>query len=213
MKTKIIMIRHGFSEANDQNVYAGSRDYPLSELGLKQAKLCGEYLAKSDISFLYSSHLKRAYDTALPIAKATGLGIIIDKDLRECEGGDWEGMNYDELCRRYPVEYGIWVNDIGNAQCPNGESVKNFADRILTVITKIAKKHEGNTLCIATHATPIRVMTAIAKQIPIDNLKNVEWCANASINTFEYENGKFSIVELDNDKYLGELRSVLPSNV
>lgn len=213
MTTKIIMVRHGFSEANDKSVYAGSMDYPLSELGLKQAQLCGKEFEQSDISALYSSNLKRAYDTALPISKATGLEIIVDKELRECDGGDWEGMSYDDLCNCYPVEYGIWMNDIGNAKCPGGETIEEFADRILSAVTRIAKKHEGKIVCIATHATPIRVITTVANKLSILDMKNIPWCANASINTFEYENGEFSIVELNNDRYLGELHSVLPPNV
>ena len=213
MSTKIMLVRHGFSVANEKNIYAGIKDCPLSELGLKQAELCGKFFEKSNISAIYSSPLKRAYDTALSISKVTGLDIVVERNLRECEGGDWEGEKYEDLCRHYPVEYGIWVNDIGNAKCPNGESVKDFADRIFSAITGIAKKHDGECICIVTHATPIRVIEAIAKNVPIYNLKDIDWCANASINVFIYEPENFSIVETNNDRYLGDLKTHLPENV
>lgn len=213
MSTKIILVRHGFSVANEKNIYAGIQDYPLSELGLKQAELCGKYFEKSSISAIYSSPLIRAYDTALSISKVKGLEIVIERDLRECEGGDWEGKRYEYLCSHYPFEYGIWVKDIGNAKCPNGESIKDFANRIFSAITNIAEKHDGECICIVTHATPIRVIEAFAKNVPICKLKDIGWCANASINSFIYENGNFSIEEMNNDAYLGGLKTYLPNNV
>lgn len=198
--------------ANDKNIYAGSMDYPLSSLGMKQAELCGEKFKNIKIDAIYSSNLRRAYDTAACVSKATGIEIVVDNNLRECDGGDWEGFTYDKLYELYPEEYGIWIDDIGNAVCPKGESVKAFADRIINTVTKIAESNEDKTVCIFTHATPIRVLTAVAKQIPIDELSKVEWSSNASINTFEYINGRFLIVELNNDAYLGSFKSQLPPN-
>ena len=104
---------------------------------------------------IYSSHLKRAYDTAVFVSNVTGTEIIEDSNLRECDGGDWERLTYDELCELFPDEYEIWCEDIGKAICPNCESVKAFADRIINVVTEIAKYYEDKTVCIFTHATPI----------------------------------------------------------
>ena len=212
MKTKIILVRHGFSTANERNEYAGNKDYPLSAIGQQQAQLCGRHFEGIHIDALYSSHLSRAYNTALPISKATGIDIVIDTDLRECDGGEWEGVEYNELCRRYPEEYGKWVEDIGHAVCPGGESVEHFAKRIVGAVSRIAQRHEGKTVCIATHATPIRVITATAKGLAISEFKYVAWCNNASINVFEYEDGRFFEVKLNDDDYLGAIRSVLPPN-
>lgn len=213
MKTKIIMIRHGFSVANDKKIYAGSKDYPLSKLGLKQAEACGKWFANKKVDAIYSSHLKRAYETALPISLTLGLEINVDKDLRECDGGDWEGLTYDELCEMYPQEYGVWCNDIGKAVCPNGESVKAFSERITNAVVRIAENNVGKIVCIATHATPIRVITALAKNIPVEELAKVEWTSNASINIFEYKDGRFTVIRLNDDEYLQNMRSKLPDNV
>lgn len=157
---RLILVRHGFSEANDKNIYAGSMDYHLSELGVKQAELCGERFRNVKVDAIYSSNLKRAYDTAVYVSREKGIQIIVDENLRECDGGDWEGRTYDELCELYPDDYGIWCNDIGRAICPNGESVKDFSCRIIKIITKIVEENKGKTVCVFTHATPIRVVTA-----------------------------------------------------
>lgn len=213
MKTKLIMVRHGFSTANDKKIYAGSDDYPLSTLGLKQAEACGKWFEDKKIDIIYSSNLSRAYETARPIAKTLGLEINVDEQLRECDGGDWEGLTYDELCEIYPKEYGIWCTDIGKAVCPNGESVKDFFKRIKDVVVRIAEDNIGKIVLITTHATPIRVITALARNLDVEKMSEVEWTANASINTFEYEDGKFTAISLNDEEYLQDMRSTLPANV
>ena len=67
--TKIILIRHGESEANRDNIFAGHLDVDLQEYGLKQAQKTAEYvLEKYQVSRVYSSDLKRAYKTGRCVA-------------------------------------------------------------------------------------------------------------------------------------------------
>ncbi|MBQ2702221.1 MAG: histidine phosphatase family protein [Clostridia bacterium] len=124
--TTLILVRHGESAANGKGCFAGQLDIPLSERGREQAVRTADYIAKTySVDKIYSSDLSRAYDTAKPIAKAFGLEIIKDKNLREICSGDWQGLSFDELQEKYADSYGVWLKDIGNAVCPNGETVKN----------------------------------------------------------------------------------------
>ena len=69
MKTKLIVVRHGYSVTNVTNTFAGNLDVELNEIGIMQAEKAGEYLKKYKIDKIYSSDLVRAYKTALPIAE------------------------------------------------------------------------------------------------------------------------------------------------
>lgn len=213
MKTKIIMIRHGFSVSNKLQFFTGNLDIELSDIGKEQAKLCGKYFKKEKIDAIYSSDLIRAYDTAVPISEATGLEIIKEKELREIRAGDWEGVPFNELEEKYPYEYGLWRRDIGKAICPNGESVKDFSRRIINIVTKLAEENTGKTICITTHATPIRVMCTYSQGIPIDEMAKVQWIRNASMNVFDFEDGIFTPVILDYVDHLENLHTALPDNV
>lgn len=211
--TELILVRHGFSKANKLGVYAGNRDYPLSELGLEQARLCGEWFKDSEISAIYSSDLQRAYMTACFISEATGIDVFAEKELRECDGGDWEGVKYSDIEKLYPDDYNIWNNDIGKSKCTNGESIKQCANRILSAVRRIAEINDGRKVCIVTHATPIRIMTAAAKNVALEELAGIPWSANASINTFEYIKGVFSVIKLNDDEYLGNMHSSFHVNM
>lgn len=207
------MIRHGFSVANDQKKFAGHSDFVLTELGRLQAEKCAEALKNERIDAVYSSDLSRAYDTARPIAKLSGLEIIKSERLREIYAGKWEGRLFDELCEIFAEDYTVWKNDIGRAHCTGGESVRELSDRILGELKRIADENPGKTVCITTHATPIRAVCAAAAGLEAENMAKISWTANASISIFEYENGIFTAIDTSNTDHLGELRTKLPTNV
>ena len=212
MKTRFFMIRHGFSVANLEKRFAGHSDFPLTDIGRLQAEKCAEALKDEHIDAIYASDLSRAFETAIPVAKAHGLTVIPHKGLREIFAGEWEGMAFDELDKKYS-EYGIWKTDIGHAHPDGGESVAELYSRILTTLGEIAKENEGKTVCIATHATPIRSVCTAAMGFSADKMTEISWTANASISLFEYENGRFTAIYTSKTEHLDDLTTKLPINV
>ena len=207
------MIRHGFSVANSEKRFAGHSDFPLTEIGQRQAEKCAEALKDERIDAIYASDLKRAYDTAVPVARSHSLDIIPHKGLREIYAGEWEGKTFDELSEIYADSYGVWMEDNGRAHCDGGERVSELSSRVLSTLEEIASKHDGETVCIATHATPIRAVCTAAAGLSSDDMGKIRWTVNASISIFEYENGRFRAVAVSMTDHLGELRTAFPSNV
>ena len=212
--TTLLLIRHGESAANGKGCFAGQLDIPLSERGLEQAMRTAKYIAKTyHVDKIYSSDLSRAYDTANPIAKAFGLEIQTEKELREIHSGDWQGLSFDELQEKYANAYGVWLKDIGNAVCPNGETVKTLYERVFRAIQKIADENDGKTVVITTHATPIRSICCRLQGLPVEDMKNVPWVSNASLTIVKADKGKFSLVQKDYNGYLSDLQTRFPANV
>lgn len=205
MKTRIIMVRHGQSESNEQLVYTGVTDVKLTEVGKSQAQLCAKHLAGMDIDTVYTSPLKRAKYTAVLFSRLTGLPFTEVYDLREMDGGDWEGISLIEARDLHPEEFGIWVNDFGKVDFPNGESTESFSKRLIAAVKAIAEENKGKTVLLTVHATPIRVITAAARKVPISEISRVPWARNSSLNIFDYEDGEFTEVETDITDHLGEL--------
>jgi broad specificity phosphatase PhoE len=211
--TKFIMIRHGFSEANDQKLFAGHSDFPLTEIGRMQAERCAVALKDEKIDAVYASDLSRAFDTALPVARAHKLEVIPHKGLREIFAGNWEGHSFTWLEKNYPDEYGrVWKTDIGSTKPDGGESVAELYGRVIATLREIAASNEGKTVCIATHATPIRSVCTAAAGKDADGMKDISWTANASISLFEYENGIFTAVYTSRTDHLGDICTTLPPN-
>lgn len=212
--TKIYFIRHGESVSNLVTQFAGSLDMPLTEKGREQAALTADLLRDISLSAVYASDLSRAYDTGLAIARSHNIPIYATSRLREIYAGDWEGKTYSQLEEEYPDSYGVWRTQIGLAACPNGETVAQLQARIRACVEEIVRKHPNESVCIATHATPIRVMECVWSDTPLANMHSIPWVSNASVTVAAYdENGVGRLIRRDQHDHLGALHTVLAKNV
>ena len=212
--TKLYFVRHGESVSNLITQFAGSLDMPLTERGRAQAAATATFLADIPFSCIYASDLDRAHDTGKAIANLQGVPIYSMPQLREIFAGEWEGKTYSQLEEEFADSYGIWRKQIGLAQCPNGESVAQLQKRIRGCVEEIVRRHPNESVCIATHATPIRVMECVWKNVSLEYMHTIPWVSNASVTIAEYdENGVGSLLERDLHQHLGDLHTVLAKNV
>ncbi len=212
--TQFILIRHGQSTANTQGYFAGQTDSPLTELGRQQAELTADYIiANYKVDAVYASDLSRAYETGKTVADRLKLPVITDKALREIYSGLWQGVSFTQLVERFSDSYGVWLHDIGNAVCPEGESVKQLQRRVVDALRRIGQENEGKSLVIATHATPIRALMCHCQGKSADEMKDVPWVSNASVTLARWDGEALSIVEADICRHLGEMVSRFGKNV
>lgn len=198
--TRLIFIRHGQSLANQQNRFAGQTDVPLTELGMAQAERAAEYILKREkIDKIYSSDLRRAYDTALPVSRLTGLPINSVTGLREICAGVWEGRLVSEIMIEYEKEFYAWRNDYSNARCPGGESVEEVYGRVVTCVKQIARENDGLTLLLTSHASPIRAVDCNSRGWGWERMSDVPFVNNSAISIFEYDSDTNSISLIERD--------------
>lgn len=213
MTTTIYLVRHGQSEANKLEIFTGQSQFALSELGLTQAQLVVDYFDDIKIDKIYSSDSVRAVQTITPLANKINLPIIQNKLLREIYAGDYEGMKFEDIYNKYPQQFSVWINDIGNAVCVNGESVLQVLDRFYACVTNLAKENLGKTIVITTHATPIRSFICYATYGCLDNMKQYKFVGNASVTKVTFENDKFTINDVGNSQHLKQFTSYLPNKI
>ena len=212
--TTLLMVRHGESEANRNNIFAGNFDADLQHRGEKQAAKTADFIAENyKVDKIYGSDLKRAFRTGKAIAERLSMNITPDSRLREINAGEWEGMVFSEIEKLYNEDYVTWCTDVGNARCTGGESTRELGERILAALTEIAEQNDGKTVVIATHATPVRAMQTYCTYGDFGRMKDIKWVSNASVSEFIYENGKFRCGKISRDEHLGDLLTRLPSNV
>ncbi len=212
--TDLYFIRHGQSVLNVTKCFTGSIDSALTELGLMQANMAATFFDNIHLDAVYASDLQRAYVTGKVIADAKNVPIYGSKDLREIYAGLWEGVPYAELYDKFPDSYGVWKQDIGNAVCPCGETVAKLQERVNNAVLRIVKENPNGSVAIATHATPIRAMEVIWKNLPISEMKNLEWVSNASVTHVRYDGDHFcELVAKGYDKHLGTTKTELPAEV
>lgn len=213
MSTHLYLIRHGESEANKIDAFAGHSQFDLTEQGRAQAEKVAEYLSTIHVDAIYASDLPRAYRTSLPTAARLGLEVIQTKGLREIDAGTWDGRAFDDLLANDP-NYPTWISNIGHARPTDGESVTELQARVLAELTAIAERHEGQTVFVFTHATPIRTFAAHCAGKTADTMHEIPWMSNASVThaTYERESREFTMIEYDKHDFMGDLVTVLAKN-
>jgi len=215
MATKLILVRHGESEANAEHRFTGqSNRYGLTERGHTQAELTAVFLQNVTIDAIYASDLRRAYETTVHIAQKHGITITEHTGMREIFAGKWEGERFEDLPQLYPEDFSVWKNDIGRAIPTGGESVEALQRRVKAAIEEIVCANPERTVCIGTHATPIRVMQCIWEGRSLNEMKDVPFVPNASVTTVVYEEDfSFHDVCIGQSEHLGALSTKLPKSV
>ena len=215
MATTLIFIRHGESEANFEHRFTGqSNAFGLTARGHAQAEAAAQFLAETPIDVVVASDLRRAFDTAKHVADTRGMEVIPCPGMREIFAGEWEGKRFEDRPVQYPEDFGVWMNDIGHAVCTGGEAVADLRRRVRETVETLVRTYPGKTVCIGTHATPIRVMQCVWNGIPADGMKDVPWVPNASITTVVYEDDlTWHDVVIGQTAHLAGMQTELPKNV
>jgi 2,3-bisphosphoglycerate-dependent phosphoglycerate mutase len=106
---KLVMIRHGESVWNKENLFTGWTDVDLSEKGRKEALTAGNLLKENgyDFDICYTSYLKRAIHTlniVLEQMDREWLPVVKDWHLNERHYGALQGLNKEETAKKYGEE-------------------------------------------------------------------------------------------------------------
>src|SRR3954454_13156119 len=96
LMARLLLVRHGESEWNAVGRWQGWADPPLSELGVRQAKVAAQVVGSVDPRL--APDLRRASQTAELTAAEVGIGpVVVDAALRERRAGAWEGLTRHEI--------------------------------------------------------------------------------------------------------------------
>ncbi|CAM5214241.1 MULTISPECIES: histidine phosphatase family protein [Alcaligenaceae] len=99
--TKLYLIRHGQTAYNRDDRLRGHADPELTDLGYEQAEALGRIFAGVMLSRVVSSPLRRALDTARPIACAAGVPVEMDDDLNDRDYGRWTGASRAAVLQQF----------------------------------------------------------------------------------------------------------------
>ncbi|WP_078577582.1 histidine phosphatase family protein [Salipaludibacillus agaradhaerens] len=146
--TTIYFIRHGQSEANSKGIIQGHADFPLSDLGIRQAELAGKWLANVELDAIYASDLGRAMVTAEHIAAHQDLKVQSWPRLREVGLGPLEGKTREEMAIDYPQ---LKAEALLTSGIQGTEPVENLTERCAHLVEKMTQTHPDGSIAAVSH--------------------------------------------------------------
>jgi len=164
---QVCVARHGETDWNLAGILQGWMDVYLNDLGQKQARELASTMVSHDFSRIYSSPLSRALETAVIISRVLKLGPpTCQEGLKERHFGVIQGVPKDELAELNPV----FLQQIlkRNPACvfEEGESMDDFATRVIDAVMSIGKMHPGERVLVITHGWVMDVITRHINGLP-----------------------------------------------
>ena len=191
---ELILIRHGLPEKviNEDGTPA---DPPLSEEGLKQAELVADWLEHEQMDRLYASPMRRAMQTAAPLAKAKGLDIEPREGVAEY---DRKSDLYIPVEQMKELDYDRWkklmTGEIVDLDFPE------FANAVISALEAIIDENRGKRVAVACHGGVINVWTAHVIGFEAKMFFNPNY---TSINRFmAASSGEKSVISLNEHHHL-----------
>ena len=190
----LILLRHGQSIYNLEDVFTGTTDVELSPIGIIEAKNAGVILQQFTIDIIYTSALKRAIHTTNIVIGALGkdIKVIQNSALNERNYGDLQGLKKADTINKYgDAQVQIWRRSFETAP-PNGESLEDTYNRVVPYyLEKIAPQLKTKNILIVAHGNSLRAL-----MMYLENISPVE------ITTFNIATGIPRVYEFDSQLQL-----------
>ena len=184
-RADVVVVRHGRTSWNAEGRFQGHADPPLDGAGRVQAEALAAALARLAPARIVSSDLRRARQTAAPLAQRCGLPVAVDRRLREVDVGRWAGLTPAEVEGLEPAEWAAWSAGVDVAR-GGGEKDTDAARRVAAALVDlVAAGPEGGLLVVVSHGLALRGAVDELRRLalidlpggPAAHLGNGEWLA------------------------------------
>ena len=155
----LILIRHGETVGNQEQIAHGQTESSLNDRGIQQATITAETLKtwQRPYDLIYASPLSRAQHTANIIAEHLQLPLHTHDDLKEGSLGDWEEVTYEELNELGFAQKSIQDDDFDGH---GGETPNQLGRRLVNAVEAIRTQHSAENIIIVSHGAAISHLLA-----------------------------------------------------
>lgn len=185
-ETRLVLIRHGESQATVRRVVAGIRTCSgLSPRGWEQVESLARRLDATreiDAGALYTSAYPRAVETADRLRDALGAEVRVEDGFGEHDPGpECDGLTFDEFVDRFGMP--DWEGEPFGTTFPGGETLASFQHRVGATLHDVLGRHLGSTVVVVCHGGVIDTI-----------LRSALWTAPSGL--FELHTANASLTEL-----------------
>jgi broad specificity phosphatase PhoE len=154
----IILIRHGQTAHNREQIFRGRLDVPLDEHGRRQVRLLAQALTGRGLGAVCASPLRRARETARQLSPCSGIPVRESPELMDVDFGEWQGLPLAEVERRWPDLLGRYHSDPGDFRAPGGESLEEVRARASAFVSDMTAAACDRPVALVTHRVVIKAI-------------------------------------------------------
>ncbi len=196
---RLYIIRHGETEWNVLKRFQGRSDIPLNDEGRRLARITAEALREVPFSRIYTSPLKRAYETAMIIKTDRDIPVIEEPRIIEIGFGEYEGLCCGK--EHYNIPDPDFMNFFEKPEAykpPRGaEGIDELKARTADFLQEIVynKDMENDTVLVSTHGAALRGLLSNITQVGIEDFWGSGVHKNCAVTIVDVKNGQMVITE------------------
>ena len=196
---KLYIIRHGETDWNVKRRFQGRSDIPLNEEGRRLARITSEALKETAFTRIYTSPLKRAYETAMIIKGERDIPVIEEPRIIEISFGEYEGLCCGKDNFNIPDPEFMNFFDKPEAYKPpkGAEGIAELKARTADFLQEIVhnKDMENDTILVSTHGAALRGLLSYISNIAIKDFWNGGVHKNCAVTIVDVNEGRTLIIE------------------
>jgi broad specificity phosphatase PhoE len=204
----LVLMRHGRTAWNREVRFRGRMDLPLDELGEAQARAAARSIRSRwpQATAIYTSPLRRACQTAAPIAAALGRPAQVHTGLLDIDYGQWTGLTPAEAADCDPERHALWQTAPQQVRFPGGEALSDVQQRLLHLLEELQTSHSDQTIVLVGHLVVNRVLLCTVLGLDLAAFWRLGQ-DNGAINWIHYEDNGSQILNLNDTCHLHETAS------
>lgn len=203
---EVLLIRHGQSEGDLEDRHEGRADFPLTELGVKQAQLLARWLKTNyPPELLITSTLKRAQETAKIISEVNQCPLMLEARLLEWDNGLLAGLLRREAAKLYPLPQG---GRLPHHKLAETESLIEFRARAETFWSSFKeeylKKSKYKRLALISHGGMINMLFHSLLALPMAS-DYVFASGDTAVHLWRFKDERQEIIFMNKQEHLMEV--------
>lgn len=167
---KIILIRPGSTEFDQQGRILGTLDVPLSEVGDSEVDNTIDQLRPFAMDAIYTCPSESSMQTAERVAETLRIKCKSLEQLHNLDCGLWQGLTIEEVRRKQPKVFRKWQDHPKTVCPPQGEMLAAAEERVRQSLGKIIKKHKKGTVGIVVPEPVASLVGSILRQSDVCDL-------------------------------------------
>lgn len=198
----LILVRHGHVEGIHPERFRGQIDFPLTDLGKKQAAQTAAFIAENwQAKAVYTSPLERCRDTGTAIANAQGLTIEPTPLLIDINYGKWQGRTREDVKQTEPEQFNSWMTQPQLTVVEGADSLQDVQARLLRALDHMRRAHSGETVVAVGHDSTNRVFLTLGLDVPLSRYWHLQQdpCA---INVLRFDESGCRVVTINQTSHL-----------
>jgi broad specificity phosphatase PhoE len=195
--TTIYLVRHGVTQANKENRFAGRTDERLHSEGIEQMRQAGFRLQEKNIDGIFSGPLPRTMQSAEILQDILHAPMTAVAAFNEISIPHWDGLTKDEIRQQYGKEYPTWLAEPQTFMLPGCETIRQVQKRAVSGIEYLVAAHPGSNLLLVSHLIVLRSLVLFYRDMDIGKFRSVKIGNGDIFYLAQTDDSRLRVEELD----------------